>query len=77
LSYNQEHSRPVGVILDKLGSHTVAIEYFDKALAIDPHDVDALNNNLAKRDELVKRFLLALDFQLAILYFLPFRLNLA
>ena len=32
-----------GVSLDKLGNHTGAIEYFDKALAIDPHDVDALN----------------------------------
>lgn len=36
-----------GVFLDKLGNHTTAIEYLErKALAINPHDVDALNKNL-------------------------------
>ena len=33
-----------GNTLDNLGNYTVAIEYFDKALAIDPHHVNALNN---------------------------------
>ena len=31
-----------GVVLDNLGNHTGAIVYYDKALAIDPHDVSAL-----------------------------------
>ena len=32
-----------GLALDGLGNHTGAIEYYDKALAIDPKNVLALN----------------------------------
>jgi len=34
----------VGNVLDNLGNHTGAIQYYDKVLAIDPKDVSALNN---------------------------------
>ena len=34
----------IGVSLDKLGNDTGVILYYDKALAIDPHQVNALNN---------------------------------
>jgi tetratricopeptide (TPR) repeat protein len=33
-----------GVALDKLGNHTGAVVYYDKALAIDPHYANALSN---------------------------------
>jgi tetratricopeptide (TPR) repeat protein len=32
-----------GADLDALGNHTGAIEYYDKALAINPKDVDAIS----------------------------------
>ena len=33
-----------GSALDELERHHEALEYFDKALAIDPNDYDVLNN---------------------------------
>src|SRR6187200_2747111 len=33
-----------GNALDSSGNHAQAIQYYDKALAIDPNDFDALNN---------------------------------
>ncbi|MGA9152365.1 MAG: tetratricopeptide repeat protein [Candidatus Nitrosopolaris sp.] len=33
-----------GIALDESGNYTGAIEYYDKALAIDPHNVNALRN---------------------------------
>jgi tetratricopeptide (TPR) repeat protein len=33
-----------GAFLNDLGNHTGAIQYYDKALAVDPNNVAALNN---------------------------------
>jgi tetratricopeptide (TPR) repeat protein len=41
-----------GLALDKLGNDTGAILYYDKALAIDPHQVNALNNKGLALDKL-------------------------
>lgn len=41
-----------GLILDKLGNDTGAIQYFDKALAIDPNDEAALYNKNNSFDHL-------------------------
>jgi Flp pilus assembly protein TadD len=41
-----------GLSLYHLGNYTGAIEYFDKALAINPHDVDALNGKGVALDHL-------------------------
>ena len=41
-----------GLILDKLGNDTGAIQYFDKGLAIDPHYINALASKGLALDKL-------------------------
>ena len=35
-----------GITFNALGKYTQAIHYFNKALAVDPNDIDTLNENL-------------------------------
>jgi tetratricopeptide (TPR) repeat protein len=42
----------MGLVLDKMGNHTAALTYLDKALTIDPKDKDALNHKGVVLDKL-------------------------
>jgi tetratricopeptide (TPR) repeat protein len=41
-----------GLALDSLGNHTHAIQYYDRSLAINPNDADALSNKGSALDDL-------------------------
>ena len=43
-----------GISLDNLGKYNEAIEYYDKALEIDPENAEALNNKGVALDDLGK-----------------------
>ena len=68
-----------GLILDKLGNDTGAIQYFDKALAIDPHYINALVSKGLALDKLgnytgaIQYFDKALAIQLNDTYVLDLR----